>query len=203
MSNEIDPKFVDNLLEENQRLRTWIDDLQSGMYINCVYCGHRYGPKDEVPATKAQVLKDHIEMCPKHPMFKLRIKLHEVEKQNKELERGLSLQSRIIDSQREETTELKSKLKFKDKVLAVIEGIRLLDESDGADKEDHIYSFAHIGTGTCKNQHLDWHKELDEIYTRLTEDGVIGERGEGVLEQVEQALDWCRKVNWNKKRRKR
>ena len=30
--------------EKMAMLRQWIDDLQSGMYINCVYCGHRYGP---------------------------------------------------------------------------------------------------------------------------------------------------------------
>lgn len=27
---------------EIKRLRDWMNDLQSGMYINCVYCGHRY-----------------------------------------------------------------------------------------------------------------------------------------------------------------
>jgi len=52
-------------------LRKWVNDLQSGMYINCVYCGHRYGPKDEVPASMADVLKKHIEKCPKHPMSAL------------------------------------------------------------------------------------------------------------------------------------
>jgi hypothetical protein len=50
----------------------WIADLQSGMYINCVYCGHRYGPNTDVPASMADVLKAHIEKCPKHPMSKLR-----------------------------------------------------------------------------------------------------------------------------------
>ena len=47
--------------ERIARLEKWVDDLQSGMYINCVYCGHRYGPKDEVPTTMADVLKKHIE----------------------------------------------------------------------------------------------------------------------------------------------
>jgi DNA-directed RNA polymerase subunit RPC12/RpoP len=58
--------------EEIRRLRRWIDDLQSGMYINCVYCGHRYGPNDEVPASMADVLKEHVEQCPEHPMSKLK-----------------------------------------------------------------------------------------------------------------------------------
>ena len=59
----------------------WKDDLQSGMYINCVYCGYRYGPKDEVPATlvedkvtrnMADALKSHIERCTEHPLYKLK-----------------------------------------------------------------------------------------------------------------------------------
>jgi sugar phosphate isomerase/epimerase len=59
--------------EEVKQLQQWVDDLQSEMYINCVYCGHRYGPQDEVPATMAEALKEHIEICEKHPMMKIRI----------------------------------------------------------------------------------------------------------------------------------
>lgn len=50
------------------RLREWVDDLQSGMYINCVYCGHRYGPNDGAPASMAEVLHEHIRQCPAHPL---------------------------------------------------------------------------------------------------------------------------------------
>ena len=57
---------------ETERLKQWVNDLQSGMYINCVYCGHRYGPKDKVPSTMADALKEHIEKCPKHPMSALK-----------------------------------------------------------------------------------------------------------------------------------
>lgn len=56
---------------ENERLMHWVDDLQSGMYVNCVYCGHRYGPKANAPVSMAQVLKEHIAECPKHPMSEL------------------------------------------------------------------------------------------------------------------------------------
>jgi len=38
------------------------------MYINCVYCGHRYGPQDKVPGSMAFTLKEHVKKCPKHPM---------------------------------------------------------------------------------------------------------------------------------------
>jgi hypothetical protein len=57
---------------EIERLKQWVSDCQSGMYVNCVYCGHRYGPGDEVPSSMADVLKEHIEQCPKHPMSKLK-----------------------------------------------------------------------------------------------------------------------------------
>ena len=56
------------LLAEIDRLRQWVDDLQSGMYINCVYCGYQYGPDPGTPAAMAEVLKRHIEQCPEHPL---------------------------------------------------------------------------------------------------------------------------------------
>ena len=51
-----------------KKLEQWVHDLQSGMFINCVYCGHRYGPDDEVAPTMQQALYDHIAECPKHPL---------------------------------------------------------------------------------------------------------------------------------------
>ena len=42
------------------------------MYINCVYCGHCYGPEDDETSPMADVLKEHIEQCPKHPMSALK-----------------------------------------------------------------------------------------------------------------------------------
>ena len=65
------PECLESMRIEVKRLRQWISDLQSGMYVNCVYCGHRYGPKDEVPTSMAEVLKDHIMNCPDHPMSAL------------------------------------------------------------------------------------------------------------------------------------
>ncbi|KKL85795.1 hypothetical protein LCGC14_1951120 [marine sediment metagenome] len=58
--------------QEIERLKAWVNDLQAGMYINCVYCGHRYGPDDEVPESMADVLKEHVEQCPEHPMSKVK-----------------------------------------------------------------------------------------------------------------------------------
>lgn len=61
------------VIDEVGRLQQWVNDCQAGMYINCVYCGHRYGPDDEVSATMADVLKKHVEHCLLHPMSHLRI----------------------------------------------------------------------------------------------------------------------------------
>lgn len=63
---------------EIERLEKWVADLQSGMYINCVYCGHRYGPQDEVPATMADALTAHVAVCLKHPMSALRSSCEEL-----------------------------------------------------------------------------------------------------------------------------
>ena len=60
-------KSVEALQEENARLNQWVKDLQSGMYINCVYCGHRFGPKDSTPVAMDELLWEHIKTCPKHP----------------------------------------------------------------------------------------------------------------------------------------
>lgn len=46
----------------------WIADLQRGMSINCVYCGHNFGPKGSTQAVMSDVLHEHIKVCPKHPL---------------------------------------------------------------------------------------------------------------------------------------
>jgi hypothetical protein len=63
------------LAKQVEQLRQWVDDLHSGMYVNCIYCGHRYGPADITPASRADALKEHIESCPDHPMAALKIEL--------------------------------------------------------------------------------------------------------------------------------
>ena len=59
---------VETLTKERDELRAWVDDCQSGMFINCVYCGHRYGPAESTKPTMQQVLYDHIAVCVKHPL---------------------------------------------------------------------------------------------------------------------------------------
>ena len=64
---------------EVKRLQQWVNDLQSGMYINCVYCGHRYGPDPGTPVAMAEVLKRHIEQCPSHPLSHVKARLAKAE----------------------------------------------------------------------------------------------------------------------------
>lgn len=60
---------IAELEAEVARLQRWIDDLQSGMYINCVYCGHRYGPNDgNHLVSMREALWEHIAICSKHPL---------------------------------------------------------------------------------------------------------------------------------------
>lgn len=63
---------LDKAALENDRLQKWVADLQAGCYINCVYCGHRYGPASTTEPTMQAVLKAHVAACEKHPMNALR-----------------------------------------------------------------------------------------------------------------------------------
>lgn len=58
--------------EEIERYAKWVSDLQSGLYVTCVYCGHQYGPGETTPVSMADALKAHVEQCPKHPMSALK-----------------------------------------------------------------------------------------------------------------------------------
>ena len=68
-------------VERSERLQDWVNDLQSGMYINCVYCGHRYGPREDTPESMADVLKAHIEKCPEHPLFHARAEITKLKRE--------------------------------------------------------------------------------------------------------------------------
>ncbi len=70
---------LSELISEIVQLQNWVNDLQAGMYVNCVYCGHRYGAETEVPASMADVLKEHIEQCPEHPLFEARQEIERLE----------------------------------------------------------------------------------------------------------------------------
>lgn len=85
----------EELLQEIEVLQQWIDNLQSGMYINCVYCGHRYGPKDDPKSSMREVLEKHIENCPKHPMSKLK-------EENIRLQKELTAKEQEINNLRTE-----------------------------------------------------------------------------------------------------
>lgn len=90
-------KALSSAKAEVERLTQWVHDLQSDMYINCVYCGHRYGPKDKVPCSMAEVLKRHVEQCPKHPMSKLKSDLAAARKELDEARGKVERQYELID----------------------------------------------------------------------------------------------------------
>jgi hypothetical protein len=71
--------------EEILRLRKWVGDLQDGMYVNCIYCGHRYPPG--TPEARDKNLYQHICTCPKHPLSKA---LKEIDKLKADLENARS-----------------------------------------------------------------------------------------------------------------
>ncbi len=74
---------AERLEKELEKATAWINDLQSGMYVNCIYCGHRYGPNDgTTPISMADVLKEHAEQCSKHPMSILKTELEELKKKD-------------------------------------------------------------------------------------------------------------------------
>ena len=70
--------------DEIKQLTQWVNDLQSGQYVNCVYCGHQYGPYETTPVTMADALKEHVEQCPKHPMSALKREVERLRKARRE-----------------------------------------------------------------------------------------------------------------------
>lgn len=72
-----------SLLARVEVLKQWVNDLQSGMLIICVYCGHSYGPAaSHNPAgrgTAADALTDHISTCPEHPLTAAKARVAELE----------------------------------------------------------------------------------------------------------------------------
>ena len=105
--------LIESLQADNERLRQWVNDLQSGMYVNCVYCGHRYGPEKDTPVSMADILKAHIEQCSEHPMSKLKAQLTE-----RTAERDSYKRSFLVVE--EERNECAKQLAEKDDIIASI-----------------------------------------------------------------------------------
>ena len=113
---------IRELGEANGRLQEWVNDLQAGMYINCVYCGHRYGPDTEVPATMADVLKKHIEQCPKHPLFHAKKRIRELEEELADYKEGTEGLKLCVGDLRDERDRLRKALEERQRVLPM--GVR-------------------------------------------------------------------------------
>ena len=96
---------INKLNKALEQYRRWTNDLQSGMYINCVYCGHRYGPRKDTPVAIADALKKHIEQCPEHPLSAAK---EEIEKRDNEIEELRHLGK----THKEEIATLKAELEW-------------------------------------------------------------------------------------------
>lgn len=70
---------IPDLIAYTRHLEQWVSDLQSGIYVNCVYCGHRFGSDTETPVAFGEILKQHIAQCPKHPMNDLKKRVADLE----------------------------------------------------------------------------------------------------------------------------
>ena len=71
MGNREEDRLIDRIAAveaERDDALAWVNDLHSGMYVNCVYCGLRYGPADKTAPTMSEQLTAHVEVCPKHPL---------------------------------------------------------------------------------------------------------------------------------------
>ena len=111
---------VAELRGENERLERFVNDLQAGLYINCVYCGHRYGPDDEHAATLVEdgatpsmqeALKAHIEQCPKHPMAAITAELARLREENDEARAELDEARRSLGRRDRDSEELRCELR--------------------------------------------------------------------------------------------
>lgn len=83
-------ELLASVVAQMKQLKQWIIDMQQGCYVNCVYCGHRYGPYNQTPVSQADILKAHIEQCPEHPMSFLKKENEELKQQNQLLRNQLS-----------------------------------------------------------------------------------------------------------------
>jgi hypothetical protein len=62
------PKEVEIITKEIEALQQWIKDVQGKTFVNCIYCGHRYGAASTTPVALADIMKQHVAQCPKHPL---------------------------------------------------------------------------------------------------------------------------------------
>jgi len=95
---------IKELEKRCKRFGQWVVDLQSGMYINCVYCGHRYGPKESTPIAMSEVLYEHIKICPEHPLSAALEKIEAVKKERQ------SVEDRIFGELKKEREALNAKM---------------------------------------------------------------------------------------------
>lgn len=89
-------KEIIKLRKQIKELKQWNDDLQSGLYVNCAYCGHRYAPGTS--AVQSHILYKHIKECKQHPLYHQRRKTKRLQKM---LNKTLDIIEPILKKERE------------------------------------------------------------------------------------------------------
>lgn len=69
---------IKKLKKDNERLQKWVKKYQPHFFAKCSLCGHPYWPVNDVPDNPTELLKDHIENCPEHPMSALKRKNEQI-----------------------------------------------------------------------------------------------------------------------------
>jgi len=68
-----------------------------------------------------------------------------------------------------------AKKDFKNRCFFLIEAIVGGDiiYNDTEKLKDNIYKIAHIGAGTCENKHEDWIEEIEKMFERFENNGLL------------------------------
>ena len=54
---------IDQQRAEIERLKQWVEDLQGEAWVNCVYCGFRFGPVEKFPVSTTEIFTKHLRQC--------------------------------------------------------------------------------------------------------------------------------------------
>lgn len=73
--------------------------------LTCVFCGEAYPAGTELHSE--QILIDHIEICPKHPLAAARIKIDDLVRTLTIVENALKVSNKTINSLREALQEIR------------------------------------------------------------------------------------------------
>ena len=158
-------KSIEIQYKEIEQLNQWINDLQAGMYVNCVYCGHRYGPGEETPASMADILKKHIEKCPKHPMSKLKAENEQLRAMARGMHEAIVGITKCLRKGGINAVDLQYRLKECDKAVLGVsinyhnpDDVKVFEKAEDAlrDISNYLYDLMPVGELSPKEADFVW-----------------------------------------------